>query len=245
MPVFEEWRFPEEISYELGKLRAKVAEARNKLESEKNLVEKRPLTYLQTRAQKTIDHHDKILLSLDDRFSEKKEKLEERYKSTKEILEEYQRKVNVLKKAIEGIEEEKEQERKHHETAIEKAKGEMDLKPISLIRAEDTLEKAIIARDKFLESAVQNTSAHLVMPTPPIELPPYTRPPRPVIPPVDDGKIYYDPDGNICTKGVYEIRQRAIAREEAHTRGEKCGDHVCVSCHPPKPKKLLKIAEKR
>jgi hypothetical protein len=244
MPVFEEWKLPDEVLADLGRLRSKVTEARNKLDSEKNLIEKRPLTYIQTRAQKTIDHHDKILLSLDDEFSEREEKLQEKYKSTKEILEDYQRKLNVLKKTIDGIEEEKKKKKEYHETAIEKARGEMDCKPVSLIRAEDTLEQAIIARDKFLESAVQNISSHVSI-TPAVVFPEYKRTYIPIVPPVDDGKVYYDPDGNICTKGVYEIRQRVIAREEAHTRGEKCGDHVCVSCHPPKPRKLPKIAEKR
>ena len=245
MPIFEEWKLPDEVLADLGRLRSRVTEARNKLDSEKNLIEKRPLTYIQTRAQKTIDHHDKILLSLDDEFSEKKEKLQERYKNIKEVLEEYQRKLNVLKKAIDGIEEEKKTKKEYHETAIEKAKGELDCKPVSLIRAEDALEQAIIARDKFLESAVQNIDSHITMP-PAVTLPPYQRASRPIVPPVDDGKVYYDPDGNICTKGVYEIRQRAIAREEAHTHGKNCGDPVCVPCQPlPKPRKLLKIAEKR
>jgi hypothetical protein len=271
MPIFEEWRFPEEVSCELGKLRAKVAEARNKLESEKNLVEKRPPTYIQSRAMKTIDHHDKQLLSLDDEFSDKKGKLEEKkekiktdklhteteYKSKIQKLEkaletlynEYDGRIKALEKSIEDIDTEKKKKKEYHEAVIERAKGEMDYKPPTLIRAEEFLEKAIVARDKFLESAIQNTSAHLVIPSTPIELPPYSRPPRPIIPPVDDGKVYYDPEGNICSKGEYEIRQRRIEREEKHTRlqiGETCGDPMCVSCQPlPKPKKFPKTAEKR
>lgn len=245
MPIFEEWKLPDEVLADLGRLRSKVTEARNKLDSEKNLIEKRPLTYIQTRAQKTIDHHDKILLSLDGEFSEKKEKLQERYKNIKEVLEEYERKLNVLKKAIDGIEEEKKTKKEYHETAIEKAKGELDCKPVSLIRAEDALEQAIIARDKFMESAVQNIDSHITI-TPAVVFPESKRTYKPIVPPVDDGKIYYDPDGNICSKREYEIRQRAIAREEAHTHGKNCGDPVCVSCQPlPKPRKLLKIAEKR
>lgn len=245
MPVFEEWKLPDEVLADLGRLRSKVTEARNKLESEKNLVEKRPLSYIQTRAQKTIDHHDKILLSLDGEFSEKKEKLQEKYKNIKEVLEEYQRKLDTVKKAIDGIEEEKKMKKEYHETAIEKARGELDCKPVSLIRAEDALEKAIIARDKFLESAVQNIDSHINI-TPAVVFPESKRTYKPIVPPVDDGKVYYDPEGNICSKGEYEIRQRRIAKEEIHTRGESCGDPMCVSCQPlPKLRKLPKVAEKR
>jgi hypothetical protein len=270
MPVFEEWKLPDEVLADLGRLRSKVTEARNKVESEKNLVEKRPPTYIQSRAIKTIDHHDKQLLSLDGEFSEKKGNLEEKrekiktdklhmeseYKSKIQKLEkaletlsnEYDCKIKTLEKTIEDIDVEKKKKKEYHEAVIERAKGELDYKPASLIRAEEVLEQAIIARDKFLETAVQNIDSHLSI-TPAVVFPEYKRSYKPIVPPVDDGKVYYDPEGNICSKGEYEIRQRRIEKEEKHTRlqsGESCGDPMCVSCQPfPKPKKSLKVAEKR
>ena len=245
MPSFEEWKLPDEVLADLGRLRSKVTEARNKVESEKNLVEKRPPTYIQTRAQKTIDYHDKILLSIDGEFSEKKEKLQKKYKTIKEVLDQYKDKLDTLEKTIEGIDTEKKKKKEYHEALIERAKGELDYKPVSLIRAEDALEQAIIARDKFLETSVQNIDSHLSI-TPAVVFPECKRTYKPIVPPVDDGKVYYDPEGNICSKGEYEIRQRRIAKEEIHSRAENCGDPMCVSCQPlPKPRKLLKIAEKR
>jgi len=240
MPTVEEWELADDVLAELSKYRTKVTEARMKVEGEKNLAEKRPPSYLQNRAIKTIDHHDKIVQSLDSVFGEKKEKLE---KSLEALKKEYEDKIKALEKAIEDIDVEKEKKRKYHEVVIEEAKKNLDFKPISLIRAEDILEKAIIVRDKFLESAIQKHVPER-KPTVHVTLPPYKRCIKPIVPPVEDEKLYYDPQGNICSKWEYDLRQKKIEREETHKAIFE-NEGMCVSPEPLRQKKVLKTVQKR
>jgi len=240
MPTVEEWELADDVLAELSKYRSKVTEARNKVESEKNLAEKRPPSYLQNRAIKSIDHHDNILQSLDGVFAEKKEKLE---KSLEALKKEYEDKIKALEKAIEDIDIEKEKKREHHEAVIEEAKKNLDFKPISLIRAEDILEKAIIAKDKFLESAKQKHDQEK-KPSVFVTLPPYKRGIPPITPPVEDEKVYYDPEGNICSKWEYELRLKKIEREETHKATFE-NEGMCVSYEPLRQKKPLKTIQKR
>jgi len=241
MPFLEEWELPDDVLAELSKYRSKVTEARNKVESEKNLAEKRPPSYLQNRAIKSIEHHDKILQSLDDTFSEKKEKLE---KALETLKKEYEDKIKALEKAIEDVDVEKEKKRQYHEVVIEEAKKNLDFKPIGLIRAEDMLEKAIIEKDKFLESVKHKQVLKKETPIF-VTLPPYhKRAIAPIVPPVEDEKIYYDPEGNICSKWEYEMRLKKIEREETHKAIFE-NEGMCVSPEPPRQKKPLKTVQKR
>jgi hypothetical protein len=240
MPTVEEWELADDVLAELSKYRAKVTEARNKVESEKNLADKRPPSYLQNRAIKTIDYHDKILQSLDGVFAEKKEKLE---KTLEALKKEYEDKLKALEKAIEDVDVDKEKKKQYHEVVIEEAKKNLDFKPITLIRAEDILEKAIIAKDKFLESAKLNhvpEKKSSVF----VTLPPYKRTILPIVAPVQDDKLYYDPEGNICSKWEYEMRQKKIEREETHKATFENED-MCVSPEPLRQKKPLKTVQKR
>lgn len=240
MPIVEEWELADDVLAELSKYRAKVTEARNKVESEKNLADKRPPSYLQNRAIKSIDYHDDILKSLDDVFAEKKEKLE---KTLEALKKEYEDKIKVLEKAIENVDIEKEKKREHHETIIEEAKKNLDFKPIGLIRAEDILEKAITARDKYLESAKLNHVPEK-KPSVSVTLPPYKRPIKAIVPPVEDEKVYYDPEGNICSEWEYNLRQKKIEREKTHKATFE-NEGMCVSPESPRQKKPLKIVQKR
>ena len=224
MPTVEEWELADDVLAELSKYRAKVTEARNKVETEKRVAGNRGPTYLQNRAMKSIDYHDRSLETLEKEFSDKKAKLEQ---------------------ALADLETEKQKKREFHEQAIEEAKKNLDYKSASLVRAEDVLESAIVARDKYLESAKQNHVPEK-KPSVTVTLPPYKTVIKPIIPPVEDEKVYYDPEGNICSKWEYELRLKKIEREkierEKHTHEENA---MCVSYEPLRQKKPLKTIQKR
>lgn len=135
---FDESQFSDEILTILGNLRTNVKEARARVELHTHMIENKPPTYIQTRAKKSIDFHEQQLENINKEFSDKKSKLE---------------------KAIELLDEEKGKRILYHNSCIEKSKTDLThiFKPVSLVRAEIDLEKAIIARDKFLESAKNNT----------------------------------------------------------------------------------------
>ena len=219
MPTVEEWELADDVLAELSKYRGKVTEARIKVETEKRVAGNRGPTYLQNRAMKSIDYHDRSLETLEKEFSDKKAKLEQ---------------------ALADLETEKQKKKEYHEQAIEEAKKNLDYKSASLVRAEDVLQSAITERDKFLESAKQN---HVPDKRPSVfvTLPPYKRCIKPIVPPVEDDKLYYDPEGNICSKWEYEMRQKKIEREK-HTHGENA---MCVSPEPLRQKKVLKTVQKR
>ena len=139
---FDESQFSDEILAILGNLRTNVKEARARVELHTHMIENKPPTYIQTRAKKSIDFHGQQLENINKEFSDKKSKLEK-----------------ALEKAIEVLVEEKEKRILYHKSCVERSKADLTqiFKPVALVRAEIDLEKAIIARDKFLESAKNNT----------------------------------------------------------------------------------------
>ncbi len=142
-------------------------------------------------------------------------------------------------KKLDGLDEEYRLKKLEYETAIAKAKRDMEYKSASLVRAETTLQRAIKERDQAIHLALNSCEPEKKLTVkPPVVLPEYKRPPKPINIPQEE-KIYYDPEGNPCSEWEYNFRQRKYG-------GEKTHNPLCVSSEViPKPKKLLKIAEKR
>ena len=236
MPL-EEWELPDDVSETLSKYRSKITECRKKVELEKNVETNRPVTYLQSRAKKSIDFHDKALESLDAYYDEKKEKLE---KALEILLKEKTK----LETSLTHLEVEKKQKRLEHEEAIEKAKESLEYKPVALIRAESALEEAIIAKDKYLQ-LVTNTYQPERNITPPtsVKHPEYKRPIVPIVAPEEKVFLW---EGNQVSEWEYNLRMKKFGDGHTHTPSSE-GD-VCVS--PPTPpllaksKKPIKIANR-
>jgi hypothetical protein len=135
---FDESQLSDEILSILGKLRTNVKEARDTVELQTQMIQNKPPTYIQTRAKKSVEFHEQQMSSIDKEFSDKRKKLE---------------------KALEELDEEKQKRESYHKSCIEKSKKDIEhtFKPIGLVRAEIELDKAIIARDRFLESVKNNS----------------------------------------------------------------------------------------
>ena len=248
MPL-EEWELPDDVSETLSKYRSRITECRKKVEVERNVVTSRGPTYLQSRAEKSIDFHDKALQSLDTFYDEKKDKLEKAL----EILQKgFDEKKEKLEKSLESLEVEKNKTRLEHEEAIEKAKECLEYKSVPLIRAEAALEEAIVAKNKYFESVTKtseperkagggHTHTHTHTPNTPrvcVSLPEYKTPIIPIVAPEE--KIFFW-EGEQVSEWEYKLRVSKFGEEETHNPS-------CVSSPTPPPpaksKKPLKIAKK-
>jgi hypothetical protein len=156
----EPWELPDEILKIHSKYHQAVRQARDKVELEKKIIEDKGLTYVQTRAKKSLEHHKLQLETIDKMFNTKEE--------------EYNSIILKAKEALDNLEKEKIKKVKEHEEAIERAEKEIISKPPSLIRAEALLEKAIKERDQVVKKSCSNSSQPLAPPS----LPHHTHTPK-------------------------------------------------------------------
>jgi hypothetical protein len=135
---FDESQLSDEILSILGKLRTNVKEARDTVELQTEMIKNKPPTYIQTRAKKSVEFHEQQISKIEKEFCDKRRKLE---------------------KELEELDEEIQKREHYHKSCIEKSKKDIEhvYKPIALVRAEIELDKAIMARDKFLESVKNNS----------------------------------------------------------------------------------------
>lgn len=267
MPL-EEWELPDDVSDTLSKYRSRITECRKKVEMERNVVTSRGPTYLQSRAQKSIEFHDKALQSLDSFYDEKKEKQEEaleilqkefdekkdKLEKALEILQKgFDEKKEKLEKSLESLEVEKNKTRLEHEEAIEKAKDCLEYKSVPLIRAEAALEEAIVAKNKYFESVTKTSEperkaggGHTHTHTTPyqkkervcVSLPEYKTPIIPIVAPEE--KIFLW-EGEQVSEWEYKLRVSKFGEGHTHTHtASDQKERVCVSPTPPPPAKSKK-----
>lgn len=146
----EPWELPDEILKIHSKYHQLVSQAREKVNLEKKIIQDKGLTYVQTRAKKSLEHHKLQLETIDKVFNAKEE--------------EYNSIILKAKEALDNLEKEKIKKVKEHEEAIERAEKELTSKPPSLIRAEALLEKAIKERDQVVKKDCSNSTQSLVPP---------------------------------------------------------------------------------
>jgi hypothetical protein len=140
----EPWELPDEILKIHSKYHQLVSQAREKVNLEKKIIEDKGLTYVQTRAKKSLEHHKLQLETIDKVFNAKEE--------------EYNSIILKAKEALDNLEKEKIKKVKEHEEAIKRAEQELKSKPPSLIRAEALLEKAIKERDQVIKKDCSNST---------------------------------------------------------------------------------------
>jgi len=82
----EPWELPDEILKIHSKYHQAVRQARDKVELEKKIIEDKGLTYVQTRAKKSLEHHKLQLDTLEQQFLMKKREHEEAIKRAEQEL---------------------------------------------------------------------------------------------------------------------------------------------------------------